>query len=149
MKNKLLLTVLSAALPIAAVASDGVISVPSEYSVEKTADRFENILKERGLTMFARVDHSQNAKNVNMKLRPTEVIIFGNPVAGTPIMQCSQLAAIDLPQKALIWQDSAGKVWFSYNDPEYLMKRHHMQGCEEVIKKASTILSGLSKAATT
>ena len=149
MKNKLLLSVLSATLPISAVASDGVISLPSEYSVEKTADRFENILKEKGLTIFARVDHSKNAKNVNMKLRPTEVIIFGNPVAGTPIMQCSQLAAIDLPQKALIWQDSTGKVWFSYNDPEYLVKRHHIRGCEEVIKKASTILNGLSKAATT
>ena len=149
MKNKLLATIFGAILPFSAVASDGVISVPSEYSVEKTADRLEGIIKERGLTLFARVDHSNNAKKVDLKLRPTEVIIFGNPKAGTPLMQCSQQTAIDLPQKALIWQDDAGKVWFSYNDPEYLMKRHHMKNCEEAIKRVSTILNGLSKAVTT
>ena len=149
MKNKLLVSIFAVLLPFSAVASDGVISVPSKYSVEKTADRFENTIKERGMTLFARIDHGNNAKKVNLTLRPTEVIIFGNPRVGTPMMQCSQQVAIDLPQKALIWQDDAGKVWFSYNDPEYLMKRHNMKGCEEVIKRVSTILNGLSKAATT
>ncbi len=118
-------------------------------SYEKTADRFEDIIKKKGLTLFARIDHSDNASKVNLELDPTEVIIFGNPMVGTPLMQCSQQVAIDLPQKALIWQDENGKVWFSYNDPEYLMERHNMQGCEAVIKRVSTILNGLSKAATT
>ncbi len=149
MKNKLIASILGAILPFSAVAAEGVVSVPSKYSVEKTADRFEDIIKKKGLTLFARIDHSDNASKVNLELDPTEVIIFGNPMVGTPLMQCSQQVAIDLPQKALIWQDENGKVWFSYNDPEYLMERHNMQGCEAVIKRVSTILNGLSKAATT
>lgn len=97
--------------------------------------------------MFARIDHQQNAAGVNLKLRPTEVIIFGNPKIGTPLMQCAQSVAIDLPQKVLISEDSQNKVWLSYNNPEYIKVRHHIQGCDKVISKISTVLSKLITAA--
>ncbi|MFT7684424.1 MAG: hypothetical protein ACI935_003953 [Moritella dasanensis] len=126
---------------------ESLISVQSHYSVKETADRFESIIKGKGLTLFARIDHQQNAAGVNLKLRPTEVIIFGNPKIGTPLMQCAQSVAIDLPQKVLISEDSQNKVWLSYNNPEYIKVRHHIQGCDKVISKISTVLSKLSTAA--
>ncbi len=133
-------------LPV--MAADGVISVQSDFSAQETADRFAKIIQDKGLTLFARVNHMGNAANVDLALRPTEVIIFGNPKVGTPLMQCSQSIAIDLPQKALIWEDVNGKVWFTYNDPSYLKARHNLDGCDEVINKVSGVLSNLSKGAT-
>jgi len=112
-------------------AEEGVISVESKYSVKETADRFTSILEKKGLTLFARIDHQKNGASVNLELRETEVIIFGNPKAGTPLMQCSQQAGIDLPQKALVWKDVDNKVWLSYNNPEYIKQRHNIQGCEK------------------
>ena len=128
-------------------AFDGMVKYESYHSVKETADRFENIAKSKGLTLFARVDHRSNASSVGLELRPTEVIIFGNPKVGTPLMQCAQEVAIDLPQKVLISEDSDNKVWLSYNNPNYLMKRHNIQGCDEVIKKIASVLDKLSKAA--
>ena len=96
----------------------------------------------------ARIDHAAGAQKAGKTLAPTELVIFGNPKVGTPLMQCSHSIAIDLPQKALIWQDAAGKVWFSYNDPQYLALRHNTQGCDEVLKKVAMALGNFSKKAT-
>jgi uncharacterized protein (DUF302 family) len=129
------------------VASEDLVKYESHYSVKETVDRFESIAKNKGLTLFARIDHQKNARGVGLELRPTEVIIFGNPKVGTLLMQCSQDVAIDLPQKVLVSEDADNKVWLSYNNPSYLMERHEIKGCDEVINKVSGILSKLSKAA--
>ena len=128
-------------------ASDGLVKYESHHSVKETANRFESIAKSKGLTIFVRVDHQKNARGVGLELRPADVIIFGNPNVGTPLMQCSQQVAIDLPQKVLVFQDADNKVWLSYNNPIYLMNRHDIQGCDEVLNKISGVLDTLSKAA--
>lgn len=131
-----------------AVAGDGLISVKSSHDVKVTADRLENILNTKGMTVFIRINHSAGARKVGKKLRPTELVVFGNPKVGTPLMQCSQSVAIDLPQKALIWQDDKGQAWLTYNDPNYLAQRHGLSDCTEVIKKVEKALSNFAKAAT-
>ena len=102
----------------------GMIDVPSPYSVPDTVRRLESILKEQGLTIFARVDHSGEAEKAGLKMRPTQLLIFGSPKAGTPLMVATPSVAIDLPLKALAWEDERGKVWLSYNAPEFLQQRH-------------------------
>ena len=131
-----------------AAPTHGLIEVESDFSVEETADRLEASLEERGLTVFNRIDHAENATTVDQELRPTELVIFGNPMAGTALMQCNQTVGIDLPLKALIWEDEAGEVWFAYNAPAYLMERHQLQDCEAVIENISNALAGLATAAT-
>jgi uncharacterized protein (DUF302 family) len=101
-----------------AYALESLITVESHYSAKETADRFETIIKDKGFTVFSRIDHQKNAAAVNLALRPTEVIIFGNPNIGTQLMQCNQLVAIDLPQKVLISEDADNKFWLSYNNPK-------------------------------
>lgn len=123
---------------------DGLVRVKSHHSVKQTADRLESLIDEKGLTLFARTNHAENAKNVGKELRPTELLIFGNPNLGTPLMQCKQTVAIDLPQKALIWEDETGQVWIAYNDPQYLVDRHSITGCDDVIKKVKQALSKLA-----
>ena len=132
-----------------AVAGNGLISVKSSHDVKVTADRLENILNQKGMNVFIRINHAAGAAKAGKELRPTELIVFGNPKVGTPLMQCSQSVAIDLPQKALIWQDDKGLVWLTYNDPEYLSVRHGLKGCSEVIKKVQKALSNFARAATT
>ena len=129
-------------------ADNGIITVKSSLEVKATADRLENVLKQKGMTVFLRINHAEGANKVGKKLRPTELVVFGNPKVGTPLMQCSQTTAIDLPQKALVWEDSEGQVWLSYNDPNYLVKRHGITGCAEVIKKIEKALNNFAKAAT-
>lgn len=146
MKKFITLMLLSFFISSYVSAEEGLISVESKYSVKETADRFTSILEKKGLTLFARIDHQKNGASVNLELRETEVIIFGNPKAGTPLMQCSQHAGIDLPQKALVWKDVDNKVWLSYNNPEYIKQRHNIQGCEKVIAKIANILSALAQA---
>ena len=131
-----------------AYAVESLINVESHYSAKETADRFESIIKDKGFTVFARIDHQKNAAGVNLTLRPTEVIIFGNPNIGTQLMQCNQLVAIDLPQKVLVSEDADNKVWLSYNNPQYIKQRHSITGCDEVIDKISGALNTLSIAAT-
>ena len=116
---------------------EGIISKASEYSVAETLDRVEAVLGEKGIRVFARVDHSGEAEKVGLKMRPTQLLIFGNPKGGTPVMLAAPTAAIDLPLKALAWQDGDGKVWLSYNDPEYLKKRFGLT--DEQIKTISGI----------
>jgi len=132
----------------AAAAGNGLISVKSSHDVEATADRLENILNQKGMTVFIRINHSAGARKVAKTLRPTELVVFGNPKVGTPLMQCSQTVGIDLPQKALVWQDDKGQVWLSYNDPNYLDQRHGLAECAQVIKKVEKALSNFAKAAT-
>jgi uncharacterized protein (DUF302 family) len=129
-------------------ADNGIISIKSSHSVKTTVDRLENILREKGMTVFIRINHAEGAQKVGKKLRPTELIIFGNPKVGTPLMQCGQSAGIDLPQKALIWQDEAGQVWLSYNDPKYLASRHSIKECGEIIKKIEKALGNFARMAT-
>jgi uncharacterized protein (DUF302 family) len=104
--------------------ASGMVDIPSRYSVPESMVRLEAILKEKGLTIFARVDHSGEAKKVGLEMRPTQLVIFGSPKGGTPLMVAAPSLAIDLPLKALAWQDEKGKVWLSYNSPEYLQQRH-------------------------
>ncbi|GGP75960.1 DUF302 domain-containing protein [Shewanella ulleungensis] len=130
-------------------AVDSLITHQSQFSPKITADRFESIIKDKGFTVFARIDHQKNAEGVELSLPATEVIIFGNPKIGTQLMQCNQQVAIDLPQKVLITEDAHNKVWLSYNNPQYLKQRHDIKGCDAVLDKISTVLESLSKAATT
>jgi len=102
----------------------GIIDVPSPYSVPDTLARLESILNEKGLSIFACVDHSGEAEKAGLKMRPTQLLIFGSPKAGTPLMVATPSVAIDLPLKALAWEDERGKVWLSYNAPEFLQQRH-------------------------
>ena len=128
--------------------TDTTVSYSSGTSVNDTADRFEEIAKNKGLTVFTRIDHQSNAAGVDLELRPTQVIIFGNPKVGTPLMQCRQSVAIDLPQKVLIHEDAEGGVWLSYNKPAYLKERHDISACDEVVAKISGVLAKLAEAAT-
>jgi uncharacterized protein (DUF302 family) len=107
-----------------AAATEGIIDKPSNHSVDETVERLKNILLAKGVTLFALIDHSGEAEKVGMKMRPTKLLIFGNPKGGTPLMIAAPSIAIDLPLKILIWQDDQGKVWVSYNSPEYLAERH-------------------------
>ena len=116
--------------------------------MKTTADRLEAVLKKKGMTVFNRIDHAKGAKSVGNDLRPTELIIFGNPKIGSVLMGCAQTIAIDLPQKALVWQDGGGQVWLSYNEPTELAKRHRLPGCEKVIQKVTGALGNFAKAAT-
>ncbi|MGD2096867.1 MAG: DUF302 domain-containing protein [Desulfobacterales bacterium] len=138
--------VLVSALP--ASAESGLITVKSSHDVKITADRLETVLKEKGMTVFIRINHSEGARKAGEKLRPTELVIFGNPKVGTPLMQCGQTIAIDLPQKALIWQDEAGQVWLTYNDPQYLAQRHGIDGCAPVLNKVQNALKNFAQSAT-
>ena len=132
-------------LSSAAFAADGLIALKSPYEAKETMNRFESNAKAKGLNIFARVDHAAGAATVGMTLRPTEVLIFGHPKGGTPFMECAQTLGIDMPLKALVWQDAQGQVWLGYNDPVYLAKRHHAEKCPAV-GNLSKALSGLAEA---
>jgi uncharacterized protein (DUF302 family) len=111
-----------------AMAADGLITMASSLGAKETMDRLEAEVKAKGLTVFARIDHAAGAVEVGLPLRPTEVLIFGNAKGGTPLMQANQAIGIDLPLKALVFEDAAGKVWLSYNDPRWLAQRHGLGG---------------------
>lgn len=131
-----------------ATAPTGLIVKSSPHSVEETEARFRQILDAKGLNLFATVDHAQNASGAGLELRPTRVVIFGNPKVGTPLMQCQQTIAIDLPQKVLIWEDEQGQVQLAYNDPQYLGGRHRLDGCGiESLKTISGALNNLTNGA--
>ena len=130
---------------IQAIAADGLIAVKSPLKAKATMDRFEMVVKEKGLNVFARIDHTAGATKIGKVLRPTELLIFGNPQGGTPLMECAQSAGIDLPLKALVWEDAAGQTWIGYNDPEYLAKRHDAGSCA-VVPNMSKALAGFVQA---
>lgn len=122
------------AMSLCAWGTDGLIAVKSPFSPKETMDRLENLLQQKGMTIFARVDHAAGAKKVGKTLRPTELLIFGNPQGGTPFMECAQTVGIDLPLKALVWEDASGQVWLGYNDPAFLAARHEVAQCPVVVK---------------
>ena len=126
-----------------ALAADGLIVMKSPNSAEETMNRLEEIVKQRGLTVFARIDHAAGASKIGRSLRPTELLIFGNPKGGTPLMECAQTAGIDLPLKALVWEDASKQVWLGYNDPAYLAKRHTAADCP-VVEKLRKALAGIA-----
>jgi|ERR1700693_6253249 len=105
-------------------AEPGIVTIPSHQSVDQTVQKLEGILQAKGVKLFALVDHSGEAEKAGMRMRPTKLLIFGNPKAGTPLMVASPSIAIDLPLKILVWEDAGGKVWISYNAPGYLQARH-------------------------
>ena len=129
-------------------ADTGLVNVPSRFSVQETADRFVAAAEKAGLNIFARIDHAAAATKVGMQLRPTQLIIFGNPKVGTNLMSSDQRAGIDLPLKAMAWQDAEGKVWLSYNSPDYLFGRFAIEDRAPVKEKIGGALGKLSKAAT-
>jgi uncharacterized protein (DUF302 family) len=131
------------------MAADGLITIRSSHGPQETMNRLEAEVKSKGLTVFARIDHAAGAAAVGLALRPTEVLIFGNARGGTPLMQSMQTIGIDLPLKALVWQDASGTTWLSYNDPSWLAQRHGLGG--EVAAPVSALtaaLGALAKAAT-
>lgn len=117
-----------------AQAADGLIKLKSLHSAKATMDKLEAIVKDKGLNVFARIDHAAGAAKVGKTLPPTEVLIFGNAQGGTPFMACAQTVCIDLPLKALVWQDATAQVWLAYNDPTYLAQRHQVPECVVVDK---------------
>lgn len=138
----------SMAVATAAFAADGVVMVKSNFDVATTADNLATALESKGLTVFARVDHAAGAAKVGESLPPTELVIFGNPKVGTPLMKCQRTVGIDLPQKALVWEDEEGIVWLAYNEPAYLSNRHGLEECAAVIDKVKNVLATFSAVAT-
>jgi len=148
MRQTILAFIMTLFITTSAGAAEGMIDVKSAHSVAATADRLETILNAKGMTVFARIDHAAGAQKAGKTMAPTELVVFGNPKVGTPLMLCSRSIAIDLPQKALIWEDDSGAVWISYNDPQYLKLRHNTQGCDPVLQKVAMALGNFaSKAA--
>ncbi|WP_028021503.1 DUF302 domain-containing protein [Enterovibrio calviensis] len=143
-----LVIVLAAFIAIPSFAQEGMVQIQSQYSVPVTTERLIVAAKARGLKVIGRVNHAEGAQKAGLKLRPTELVIFGNPKVGTPIMECSQSAGIDLPQKALIWEDAKGKVWLGYNSPNYVAQRHRIDDCGLTVQKVEKALVSLAKLAT-
>jgi uncharacterized protein (DUF302 family) len=130
------------------MAVQGLTTIKSSHAPRETMDRLEAAVTAKGLTVFARIDHAEGASAVGLSLRPTEVLIFGNAKGGTPLMQAVQTVGIDLPLKALVWQDAAGETWLSWNDPAWLAARHGVSGAEAVVGKLSAVLDDVAKTAT-
>jgi uncharacterized protein (DUF302 family) len=126
------------------ISNQGLINKPSHQPVEQTVENLKNILQSKRVTLFAVIDHSGEAEKVGMKMRPTKLLIFGNPKAGTPLMLAAPAVAIDLPLKILVWEDAAGKVWVTYNSPAFLRERHGLP--EELLQNIS-VVEALAEAA--
>ena len=142
-----LLTVLALmSAPIVTQAADGLIAVKSPYSAKETMNRLEEVVKQKGLNVFARIDHAAGAAKIGKTLRPTELLIFGNPQGGTPLMECAQTMGIDLPLKALVWEDASAQVWLGYNDITFIAKRHEVPDCAAPAN-LSKALAGMAGAA--
>jgi len=134
---------------VQAVAADGLIALRSNYAPQETMNRLETEVKAKGLAVFARIDHAAGAAEVGLSLRPTELLIFGNAKGGTPLMQAAQTIGIDLPLKALVWQDASGTTWLSYNDPNWLAKRRGLgPEADATVKAMAAALDATAKIAT-
>jgi uncharacterized protein (DUF302 family) len=142
-----LVTTMLVCTPALAGGIEGMIRKPSPHSVTKTLDRLEAVLEEKGITVALRWPHGERAAGVDIELRDTEVMIFGNPRIGSHLMTSSQTAGIDLPMKALAWRDADGRVWLAWNDPAYLAARHGIDDRAEVVQKMSGALDKLTAAA--
>jgi uncharacterized protein (DUF302 family) len=132
------------------MAVDGLTTLPSSHGPKETMNRFEADVKAKGMTVFARIDHAAGAAAAGLPLRPTELLIFGNAKGGTPLMQSNQTIGIDLPLKALVWQDGSGKTWLSYNDPGWLAKRHGLgPEVDAAVSAMAGALDAVARASTT
>ena len=129
-------------------AASGLVSVPSRHTAAQTLERLEAVLKQKGIRLFARIDHAATAVEAGLSLRTTTVLLFGNPQVGTPLMQSQQTTGIDLPLKALVWEDEAGRTWLTYNDPRYLAERHQVRDHTETVQAMTAALQALARAAT-
>jgi uncharacterized protein (DUF302 family) len=135
---------------VQAMAADGLTTIRSSFGPKETMNRVEAEVKVKGLTVFARVDHAAGAAEVGLPLRPIELLVFGNAKGGTPLMQSVQTIGIDLPLKALVWQDGSGATWLSYNDPRYLAKRHGLgREVEAAVNAMAAALDALAKVVAT
>jgi uncharacterized protein (DUF302 family) len=132
------------------MAADGLITIKSGFGPEETMNRFEAEVRAKGMSVFAHIDHAAGATAVGLSLRPTELLIFGNAKTGTLLMESAQTLGIDLPLKALVWQDASGTAWLSYNDPAFLAHRHGMDGADNTTVNAmAAALKALASKATT
>jgi uncharacterized protein (DUF302 family) len=127
---------------------EGLLSIRSRFGTKETMDRLETEIRAQGMKVFARIDHAAGASEARLELRPTELIIFGNARGGTPLMQSVQTVGIDLPLKALVWEDASGTTWLSYNEPNWITQRHGVANAEPVVSKMSAALSAMSRKAT-
>jgi uncharacterized protein (DUF302 family) len=130
------------------LADADLVTLPSAHGVNETVERLKALLAQKGIQVFAHVDHAAEAKKVGLSLRPTQVLIFGNPRAGTPLMQSQQTIGLDLPLRVLVWEDEAGKVWLTYRRVADLARRHHVSGHDEAVKALDDGLGALARAAT-
>jgi uncharacterized protein (DUF302 family) len=126
---------------------EGLTTIASRFDPKETMDRLESEIRAQGMTVFARIDHAAAAAEVGLTLAPTELIIFGNARGGTPLMQSVQTVGIDLPLKALVWEDASGQTWLSYNEPSWIVQRHHVANAGPVVSKMAAALSAISRKA--
>src|ERR1700745_246307 len=126
---------------------EGLISIRSNFDPKATIDRLDAEIRAKGLNVFARIDHAAGAAEVGLTFRPTELIIFGNARGGTPLMQSAQTTGIDLPLKALVWEDAAGKTWISYNEPGWIAERHGVADAQPVVNKMADLLGAIAREA--
>src|SRR6202163_2683294 len=124
---------------------EGLTSIRSRFGTKETMDRLEAEIRAKGMKVFARIDHASGATEAGLELRPTELIIFGNARGGTPLMQSVQTVGIDLPLKALVWEDASGTTWLSYNEPSWIVQRHSIVKAEPVVSKMAAGLSAISR----
>jgi uncharacterized protein (DUF302 family) len=127
------------------MSASGIVDIPTHNSVDEAVEKIRGILEAKGITLFALVDHSGEAEKAGMKMRPTKLLIFGSPKAGTPVMLAARSSAIDLPLKILVWEDEAGKIWISYNSADYLRSRHNIPA--ELMKNIAAAEGIAAKAA--
>ena len=126
---------------------EGLTSIQSSFAPKATMDRLDAEIRAKGLNVFARIDHAAGAAEVGLTLAPTELIIFGNARGGTPLMQSVQTIGIDLPLKALVWQDASGKTWLSYNEPRWIAQRHGVANAEQVVSRMNALLTAMARKA--
>ena len=130
------------------LADADLVTLPSAHGAMETVERLKSLLGQKMIEVFADIDHGAGAQKVGLSLRPTRLLIFGNPQAGTPLMQSQQTIGLDLPLRVLVWEDEAGIVWLTYRRPELLAQRHHIAGRDEAVKALDTGLAALAQAAT-
>ncbi len=147
MLKRMSIVLLATLASFSLMATESMIRMESQHSVKDIADKFVANAKEKGFNVFTRINHQRNAEKVDMGLKPTEVIVFGNPKAGTPLILCAQEVAIDLPQKVLVYENMSGQTWLVYNNPYYLKERHNMVGCDEILDKVAAALKNLASVA--
>lgn len=139
-----LISLFALALSQTAPAADGLVTKASKYPVAATMDRIESVAKEKGMIIFARIDHGAGAEKMGLKMPAAQVLVFGNPKGGTPLMLAAPSAALDLPLRVAVWEDAQGKVWVGYNSVSYVKDRHGITGKDELVKTLDGVLDGIT-----